>query len=163
MFNSRRTSSLILVVAAALASTASDCEQSPRGLEPSPLATIQVRLESEPAGEPAAGQQAAFEGCLTRLGEDNNVKPSWRDYVATTMTETTPNNFEAQFFDVPVNIIHTMTVHDRNQCRRDQRRDGRVTTGVSVNGTRIERVIRETNALQFAVDEEGVIESPPIE
>jgi hypothetical protein len=163
MIDSRKKSSLILVVAAALASTASDCEQSPRGLEPSPLATVQVRLESEPAGEPAAGQQAAFEGCLTRLGEDNNVKPSWRNYVATTLNETAPNNFEAQFFDVPVNIVHTMTVHDRNQCRRDPSRDGRVTTGVWVNGTRVERVVQQTNALQFAVDEEGVVESPPIE
>ena len=52
MIDSRKKSSLILVVAAALASTASDCEQSPRGLEPSSLATVQVRLESEPAGEP---------------------------------------------------------------------------------------------------------------
>ena len=163
MFDSRRKPSLILVVAAALASTASDCEQSPRGLEPSPLATIQIRLESEPAGEPAAEQQAAVDGCLTRMEDNNSVKPSWRNYVATTLNETAPNNFEAQFFDVPVNIVHTMTVHDRNQCRRDPSRDGRVTTGVRVNGTRVERVIQQTNALQFAVDEDGVVESPPIE
>ena len=163
MIDSRRKSSLILVVAAALASTASDCEQSPRGVEPSSLATIQVRLQSEPAAEPAAEEQAAFEGCLTRMEENNNVRPSWRNYAATVLNETAPNNFETQFFDVPVNIVHTMTVHDRNQCRRDPRRDGRVTTGVWVNGTRVERVVQETNALQFAVDEEGVVESPPIE
>ncbi len=163
MIKRRGKSSLLLVVTAALASTASDCEQSPRGLEPSPLATIQVRLESEPAAEPGAEQQAAFEGCVNRMGDDNNVKPSWRDYVATSLTETAPNVYEAQFFDVPVNILHTMTVHDRNQCRRDPRRDGRVATGVSINGTPVERVILETNALQFAVDEEGVVESPPFE
>lgn len=163
MIDSRRKSSLILVVAAALASTASDCEQSPRGVEPSSLATIQVRLESEPAAEPAAEEQAAFEGCLIRMEENNNVRPSWRNYAATVLNETARNNFETQFFDVPVNIVHTMTVHDRNQCRRDPRRDGRVTTGVWVNGTRVERVVQQTNALQFAVDEEGVVESPPIE
>lgn len=163
MIKRRGKSSLFLVVAAALASTASDCEQSPRGLEPSPLATIQVRLESEPAPEPGAEQQAAYEGCLTRIGDENNVKPSWRDYVATSLTEAAPNAYEAQFFDVPVNILHTMTVHDRNQCRRDSRGEGRVTTGVSVNGTPIERVVRETSALQFAVDEEGVVESPPFD
>ena len=163
MIKRRGKSSLPLVVAAALASTASDCEQSPRGLEPSSLATIQVRLESEPAAEPGAGQRAAFEGCLNRMEDSNSVKPSWRDYRSTALTETAPNDYQAQFFDVPVNILHTMTVHDRNQCRRDPRRDGRVTTGVSVNGTPIERVVPETNALQFAVDEEGVVESPPFE
>ena len=161
MIKRREKSSLLLVVAAALASTASDCEQSPRGLEPSSLATIQVRLESEPAPEPGAEQRAAFEGCLNRMGDENSVMPSWRDYAATPLTETAPNTFEAQFFDVPVNIIHTMTVHDRNQCRRDSRRDGRVAMGVSVNGTPIERIVPETNALQFAVDEDGVVESPP--
>lgn len=163
MIERRRKSSLLLVVAAALASTASDCEQSPRGLEPSALATIQVRLESEPAAEPTAEQRAAYEGCLSRLGDENNVRPSWRDYAAASLIETAPDTFEAQFFDVPVNILHTMTVHDRSQCRRDPRRDGRVATGVSVNGTPIERVVRETSALQFAVDEEGVVESPPFE
>ena len=55
-----------------------------------------------------------------------------------------------------------MTVHDRNQCRREPRGEGRVTTGVSVNGTPLERVIATTNALQFAVDEDGVVESPAV-
>ena len=68
--------------------------------------------------------------------------------------------FEAVFFDVPVNIVHTITVHDRNQCRREPLGEGRVITGVSVNGMRLERVLSQTNALQFAVDEDGVVESP---
>ena len=94
------------------------------------------------------------------MDQDNRVKPSWRDYVATTLTETAPNVFVAEFVDVPANIVHTMTVHDRNQCRREPLGDGRVTTGVSVNGTTLERVIAATQALQFAVDEDGVVESP---
>ena len=161
MINPRSRSSLILVVAAALASTATECEQSPRGLEPSPLARIEIRLESEPAPDPPAGQRDAFERCLSRMGNDNRVKPSWRDYAVTRLPESAPNVFSAEFFDVPVNILHTMTVHDRNQCRREPLGEGRVTTGVSVNGTPIEHVVPATNALQFTIDEDGVVESPP--
>lgn len=139
---------------------ATECEQGPRGLEPSPLARVEIRLESEAAAVPAVDQQEAFEQCLTRMDNDNKVKPSWRDYVATTLSETAPSTFQAEFFDVPVDIVHTMTVHDRNQCRREPRGEGRVTTGVFVNGTRVERVVQTTNALQFTVDEEGAVESP---
>ena len=160
MINPRRRSSPILVLAAALASTATECEQSPRGLEPSPLVRIEIRLESEPAPDPPAAQQEAFERCLVRMDHDNKVKPSWRDYAATILIETAPNVFAAEFFDVPADIVHTMTVHDGNQCRREPLGDGRVTSGVSVNGTTLERVIPATNALQFAVDEDGVVESP---
>ena len=157
MASPHRRSSLFLVLAAALASMATQCEQGPRGLEPSPLARVEIRLESVPAPDPTAEQ---FEPCLTRMGGDNNVRPSWQNYAATTLTEAAPNVFEAVFFDVPVNIVHTITVHDRNQCRREPLGEGRVITGVSVNGTRLERVLSQTNALQFAVDEDGVVESP---
>ena len=160
MIAPHRRSSLILVLAAATASMASECEQSPRGLEPSPLATIEIRLDSEPAAEPPSTEQEAFERCLDRMDQNNKVKPSWRDYAATTLTETAPNVFRAEFFDVPVNIVHTMTVHDRNQCRREPLGEGRVSTGVSVNGTTLELVVPATNALQFAVTEDGVVESP---
>ena len=162
MFNPRRRSSLILVVAAALASMATECEQSPRGLEPTPLVRIEIRLESMPAAEPGADQQAAFERCLQRMDQDNHVKPSWRDYAAINMTGTAPNIFTAEFFDVPVDALHTMTVHDRNQCRREPLGDGRVAMGVSVNGTTLQRVIPETRALQFTVDEDGVVQSPSV-
>ena len=160
MLDPRRPSSLILVAAAALASMATECEQSPRGLEPSPLARVRISLESVPAPAPAAGQQEALERCLERMEQDNKVKPSWRDYAATTFEEAAPNVFEVEFFDVPVNVIHTMTVHDRNQCRREPLGEGRVTTGVSVNGTTLGRVLPQTAALQFSVDEDGVVESP---
>ena len=160
MLDPRRRSSLILVVAAAAASLATDCERSPRGLEPSSLARITIRLESEPATEPSAGRQADVERCLDRMEQDNKVKPSWRNYASTTLQETAPNVFEAEFPDVPVDVVQTMTVHDRNQCRREPLGEGRVTTGVSVNGTTLLRAVAATSALQFAVTEEGVVESP---
>ena len=162
MLDPRKTSSLFLVAAAALASMATDCEQSPRGLEPSPLVRVEIRLESEPAAEPAADQQTAFERCVERMEVENNVRPSWRDYAPTTLTETAPNIFLAEFFDVPANVVHTMTVHDRNQCRRDPLGDGRVSTGITVNGTIVGRVIAATDALQFSIDEDGVVMSPPV-
>ena len=160
MLDPRRRSSLFLVAAAALASMATDCEQSPRGLEPSPLIRVEIRLESMPASEPPAEQQDAFERCLARMDQDNNVRPSWRDYAATTLNEAAPNIFTAEFFDVPVNVVHTMTVHDRNECRRDTLGQGRVAAGVSVNGTTLERVVAATRAFQFTIDEEGVVNSP---
>ncbi len=160
MIDPRKRSSLILVAAAAAASMASECEQSPRGLVPSPLARIEIRLRSEPAPDPPAQQQTTFELCLVRMDQENKVKPSWRDYASTTLTETAPNVFAAEFFDVPVSIRHTITVHDRNQCRRAPLGDGRVVTGVSVNGTTLERFIPATNALQFSIDEDGVVTSP---
>lgn len=148
------------MLAAALASMATECEQGPRGLAPSALVRIEIRLQSVPAPDPPADQRADFERCLTRMDQQNNVEPSWRGYEATTLNETAPDTFVAEFFDVPVNVVHTMTVHDRNECRRAPRGAGRVTTGVSVNGTPIERVIAATGALQFAVDVDGVVESP---
>lgn len=163
MIDPRKRSSLLLVVAAAAASLASECEQSPRGLEPSPLAVIEIRLQSEPAPDPPAEERAAVERCLARMEQDNNVKPSWRDYAPTTLTETAPHVFAAQFFDVPMNFRHTLTVHDRNQCRREPVGDGRVTTGVSVNGTVLERFLPATGALQFAIDGDGVVTSPASE
>lgn len=160
MLDPRRPCSLFLVAAAGLASMATDCERSPRGLEPSPLVRVEIRLESEPAAEPPADRQADFEGCLERMGADNNVRPSWRDYAPVTLTETAPNTFRAEFFDVPTDVVHTMTVHDRNQCRRDPLGQGRVTSGVTVNGAILERVIPATGALQFSVDSDGGIMSP---
>lgn len=160
MLDPRRRSSLLLIAAAALASLATECERSPRGLVPSPLVRITIRLESEPAVGPSAGRQADFERCLDRMEQDNKVKPSWRGYASTTLRETAPNVFEAEFPGVPVDVVHTMTVHDRNQCRREPLGEGRVTAGVSVNGTTLLRAVAATNALQFAVTEEGVVESP---
>ncbi len=162
MLDPRRPASLFLIAVAALASTATDCEQSPRGLEPSPLVRVEIRLESEPAAELPADQQTALEGCLERMGQDNNVRPSWRDYAPTTLTETAANIFLAEFFDVPADVVHTMTVHDRNQCRRDTLGDGRISAGVTVNGMIVERVIAATGALQFSIDEDGVVMSPAV-
>lgn len=160
MINPRRRSALLLVAASALASTAAECEQSPRGLAPTALIRIEIRLDSVPAGDPPADQQANLERCLTRMEQDNKVKPSWQNYVSTVLVETAPNVFTAEFFDVPANIVHTITVHDRNECRREPGGEGRVVTGVSVNGTTLEHVITTTRALQFAVDDDGAVESP---
>lgn len=159
MLEPRRPSALFLVAAAALASMATECERSPRGLVPTPLVRIEVGLRSEPAAEPAAGRQADFERCLERMG-DNHVKPSWRDYQRAALTETAPNVFSAEFPGVPADALHTMTVHDRNQCRREPGGEGRVTSGVSVNGTVLERVVPATGAFQFTVGADGVVESP---
>ena len=159
MLEPRRPSALFLVAAAALASTATECERSPRGLVPSPLVRVEVGLRSEPAAEPPAARQADFERCLERMG-GNHVKPSWRDYASTTLNETAPNVFAAEFPDVPADALHTMTVHDRNQCRREPGGEGRVTAGVSVNGTVLERVVPATGALQFTVGADGVVTSP---
>ena len=160
MLDPRRPCSLLLVAAAGLASMATDCERSPRGLEPSPLVRVEIRLDSEPAAEPPADRQADFERCLERMGNDNNVRPSWRDYTPATLTETGPNVFQAEFFDVPTGVVNTMTVHDRNQCRRDPLGQGRVTTGITVNGTIPGRVVAATGAIQFSVDGDGTVTSP---
>ncbi len=160
MLDPRRPSSLLLVAAAGLASMATDCERSPRGLQPTPLVRVEIRLESEPAAEPPADRQADFEGCLERMGGDNNVRPSWRDYAPTALTGTAPNTFRAEFFDVPSDVVNTMTVHDRNECRRDPLGQGRVTSGITVNGTVLGRIIPATGALQFSVDADGAVESP---
>lgn len=160
MLDPRRPSSLLLVAAAALASMATECERSPRGLEPTPLVRVEIRLESMPASEPPADRQDAFQRCLERMDLDNNVRPSWRDYAVVRLTESAPNIFRAEFFDVPIDIVHTMTVHDRNQCRREPLGQGRVASGVSVNGTTLGRVVAATSAFQFTVDEDGVVSSP---
>ena len=158
MINPRRLSSLLLVVVAALASMATDCEQDRAGWSrPSSPGSRSVwkAIRRLP---PRTRRLSRF--AWPAWTTENNVKPSWRSYAATTLTEMAPNVFEAEFFDVPIDIVHTITVQDRNQCRREPRGNGRVTTGVTINGTRLERVLPDTNALQFAVDEDGTVQSP---
>ena len=160
MSHTPRRASLLLLAAAA-ASLGTDCGQSPRGLAPSPIAAAAFRLVSRPAAVPSPGQTDQFTTCLQRMGEVTNVVPSWRSFALVALAESAPNVFEARFLDVPVGATNSLTVHDPNQCRRDPEGSGRVTDGVSINGTTLDRVNPSTGQLFFTIDIDGAVSSPP--
>ena len=159
MSHTPRRASLLLLAAAA-ASLGTDCGQSPRGLEPSPIAAAAFRLVSRPAAAPPPGQTEQFATCLQRMGAVTNVVPSWRSFAVVSLAESAPNVFEARFLDVPVGVTNSITVHDPNQCRRDPEGNGRVTDGVSINGSTLERVNPSTGQFFFTIDIDGAISSP---
>ena len=148
-----------------LASLATECGESPRGAVPSGVANVEIVLTSEPAGE--AEDQEEFGNCLDRMGEvGNNVRPSWRgetDPVTllfvpdrVSLEETSPNRFVADFSDVPADFQNSVTVHDVNECRRNPLGDGRVTMGVTANGTPLTRVVGN-DALALVVAADGTV------
>lgn len=143
-----------------VASMATQCDESPRGALPTPIVTVELRLVSQPAPEPSPDQQAAVDFCLQRMNNQNSVIPSWRNGEVVTLQEVSPTLFRWEFFDVPVGVAHTMSVHDRNECRRNPSGNGSVLTGVSVNNTPILRIVPNTRVLTFVVDADGVVSSP---
>lgn len=162
MADTRRCSSLVLLIAMAVASLGTDCGRAPRGSAPSELASIVVRLNSVTAPDPPPELAEWLSVCLRRMNDANNVEPSWENYETVLMDETAPNVFEARFNYVPVAVVHTMVVHDVNECRRNPRDGiGRVTTGVTVNGTPILLVRPASGSLQFWILEDGEVRSDP--
>ena len=138
-------------------SLATECGTTPRGVSPTPVASGELVLES--LSPPPALDADVFAACLNRWDvndDENHLRPSWRSNDPVALVETSPDVFTADFPDVPVGILNTMTVHDRNECARNPIGDGHVTVGVTVNGTLITRVVG-VNALAFTVDEEGVV------
>ena len=143
----------------ALASLATDCQQTPRGAVPTGVATVEIVLQSRPAAPHPNRQEV--QNCLGRLGAvGTHVRPAWRDNPFTgqfdpervPLVETAPNTFAALFRDVPADTQHTLTVHDVHQCERmpvipgasgipGLLADGRVTTGVFANGTPLTTVV----------------------
>ena len=151
-----------LLLLAAAASLGTDCgRQAPRGLEPTPVATAELRLMSRPAAAPPPAQAEQFTVCLERMGGVANVVPSWRGFELIALAESEPNVYGARFIAVPVGATNSLTVHDPNQCRRDPESNGRVTDGVSINGTTLERVNPSTGQLFFVIDVDGTISSAP--
>ena len=55
-----------------------------------------------------------------------------------------------------------MTVRDVNECRRNPDGDASVVTGVTINGTSIQRVVPNTNTLTFILESDGTVSSPPL-
>ena len=151
-----------------LASLATECGESPRGAIPSGVVDLDLVLTSEPAGP--AVDQTEFKNCLDRMGEvGNHVRPSWRGARApdpltvfipdrVSLTETSPNShrFVADFLDVPAGFQNTITVHDVNECRRNPLGDGRVTMGVTANGTPLTTVVGN-GALALVVAADGTV------
>jgi hypothetical protein len=140
---------------------ATDCNESPRGVQPTQIVTAEFRLRSQSASIPPAGSQRAFQDCLTRMKSETNVVPSWRNGAVVPLTESAPNVFTMQFNAIPVDIANTMTVRDVNECRRNPDGDASVVTGVTINGTFIQRVVPGTRTLTFVLEADGTVLSPP--
>ena len=156
-----------------LASLATDCEDASRATSPTIVTAVEIVYESQPA---SGARTPAVEACLERLGSVSpHVRPSWRDNYFTSqfdpapvaLVRTTANRYAASFNDVPANTQLTLTVHDASECYRrpiipgtpDQPAalaDGRVTTGVSANGTPLRRVVGN-DALLLLVGTDGVV------
>ena len=156
-----------------VASLATQCDETPRGAVPTGIATIEVMLESQPAQLPPPDQMTGFEACLERMENENNVRAAWRDNPNTPdfdpervfLDEVSPNLFVATLDGVPTGVQTTLTVHDVNECRRNPitnvvatgfAADGRVTEGVSINGTPLENVVG-ADAFLIVVRGDGVI------
>ena len=144
-------------------SLATQCDESPRGVLPTSFTSAVLVLESVSA--PDSVNSRAFADCLTRMDTpDNHVRPSWRDDARTqnydpeqvVLTEISQNVFTVDFADVPVGLQNTMTVHDVNECRRDPTGDGRVISGITLNGIPVTQAVG-SGALLFVIDRDGVI------
>ena len=155
--------SRIWILAPILASLATQCDESPRGTAPSPITSLELRLESVAAHEPTGEDEARMYGfCLERMSNVNHVRPSWRTREEprarreVTLRETAGNVFVASFNDVPVNFSNNIIVHDENECRREPRGSGRVVTGVFINDQPVTRVVGP-GVLGFTISADGVV------
>jgi hypothetical protein len=144
-----------------VASMATQCNQTQRPGLPTLVVRVDLVLNSVPAGPPA--DPVAFNACLDRMdGPENHVRPSWRSSSAepsgasVLFTETSADVWTAVFFDVPVDFLNTMTVHDTNECARNPAGQGHVTTGVTVNGIEITAVVGQ-GALAFELNDDGSV------
>jgi len=145
-----------------LASLATQCGESPRGAVPTLVRPAEVVLTSVPATIPKDPEEAAaFLDCLVRMNSANSVRPSWEFDEVTLLRESAPNVWAVTFLFVPVGFTNTMTVHDTNECARNPDGDGRVTMGVTVNGTVVDRVVGTNNTLAFLISTDGSVTLPP--
>ncbi len=148
-----------------LATTATQCAETPRGTAPTSVVTVELMLNSVPATPPT--DRGPFNACLVRVGQlANHVRPSWRatptepSGTVVLLPEVSPNVFTASFNDVPVALFNTMTVHDTNECARDPEGNGHVAMGVTVNGMDIP-IVGPDNTLSFQMNADGTILIPP--
>ena len=122
----------------------------------------EVVLTSVPATIPKdPAESAAFLDCLVRMNSANNVRPSWEFDEVALLRENAPNVWAVTFLFVPVGFTNTMTVHDTNECARNPDGDGRVTMGVTVNGTVVDRVVGTNSTLAFLISTDGSVTLPP--
>ena len=150
------------VVVPVLASMATQCDQTPRGVFPTSIVSIDLVLNSVAEDVPTDSEGlTAFAGCLQRMDGRNNVRASWRGNNDDSLFEMSPNVWTAEFLDVPVGFTNTMTVHDVNECARDPEGDGHVVIGVTVNGTVVDRVTGN-NVLFFEVSADGSVRVPAL-
>ena len=147
-----------------LASLATQCGETPRGAVPTLVTPAEVVLTSVPATIPkdAAGL-SAFQDCLVRMDLANHVRPSWETVQVVPLQENSPNVWAVTFGFVPVGFTNTMTVHDTNECARNPAGDGRVTMGVTVNGTVVDRVVGTNSTLAFEIGSDGSVTLPPVQ
>ena len=143
-------------------STATQCSESPRGVLPTQIVSVEIRLVSQPAPEPpsTAGEQFVYQDCLTGIGLRNTVVPSWRNGEVVALNENGMNVFTYTFRDVPIDLALTILVRDVNECRRDSKGGGSVITGVTANGVALERLVPGTRVLTFVVSLDGTVSSP---
>ena len=153
------------VILPGLASMATQCDQTPRGTNPTMITSAAIVLTSAAADAPTdANGLAAFEACKQRMAGANRVRASWSPIDTNLLTETPTNSgvWTRTFFDVPVGFTNTMTVHDLNECARTPDGDGRVAMGVTVNGTVVDRVVGGDNTLFFEVSADGSVGFPTL-
>lgn len=154
------------VVLPVLASMATQCDPTPRGANPTMITSIDIVLTSAAVAPPKdADGLLAFAACLQRMdGLPNHVRASWRGNDADLLTETSTNSgvWTVTFFDVPVGLTNTMTVHDVSECARNPEGNGHVTMGVTVNGTVVDRVVGGDNTLFFDVTADGTVGFPTV-
>ena len=145
-------------------SLGTQCDESPRGNNPTPIISVELRYQSVPSPPLDDSLEVgslewnlAFGFCFARMQKVNHVEPSWRGNTVTLFTEASPNVFTVSFNDVPIGATNTVSIHDENECRRDPDGQGHVTDGVSINGQPLRRIVGE-KALAFKVTADGLIE-----